>query len=326
MNRALKHVGTTATSLLACIVMGAALAQTYPARTVRIIVSAAPGGLQDQIGRAMAPELSGIWGQPVVIDNRVGAGDVIAATAASQAPPDGHAIFFSNSAGMNSAEFLRRNLPYDPVKAFEPVVGIMVTHGLLVVANKLPVGTVRELVELARAKPRTLHYGSFGVGSASHLDAAAFAKAAGIELVHVPYKGVPPAVRALIAGEIDLVIGSLASYMPPARQGQIKALAYTGPRVSRQIPDVPTLASAGYDLDREGLHLFYVPAGTPRAITEKIAADVGKVRDTAAFREKYIYPIGMEELAVQGAELAARLQRARSSFAASIKGLDIRLD
>lgn len=326
MNTASKRLGAAAASFLACIATGAALAQTYPSKPVRIIVSAAPGGLQDMIGRAMAPELLRIWGQPVVVENRVGAGDVIAATAASKAPPDGYTIFFSNSAGMNAAQFLRRNLAYDPVKSFEPVVGIMLTHALLVVSNKLPVSNVRELVELARAKPRALNYGSFGVGSSSHLDGAVFAKAAGIELTHVPYKGVPPVVRALIAGEVDLVFGSLASYAPPARQGQVKALAYTGPRVSPRIPEVPTLASAGYDLEREGLHLFYVPAGTPRAIIEKIAADVGKVRDTAEFRENYIYAIGMEEFAVQGAELAARLQRSRDNFAASIEGLGIRLD
>lgn len=326
MNTILKPLGAAAASFLACIVTGAALAQTYPYKPVRIIVSAAPGGLQDQIGRAMAPELLKIWGQPVVVENRIGAGDVIAATAASKAPPDGYTIFFSNSIGMDTAQFLRRNLPYDPVKSFAPVVGIMLTHSLLVVSNKLPVSNVRELVELARAKPRILNYGSFGVGSSSHLDVAAFAKAAGIELTHVPYKGVPAVVRALIAGEVDLVFGSLASYVPPATQGQVKALAYTGPQVSRRFPDVPTLASAGYDLQRDGLHVFYVPAGTPRAIIERIAADVGKVRDQAEFREMYFYAIGMEEFAAEGVELAARLQRSRNNFASTIKGLGIQLD
>ena len=326
MNAISTRLGPAVALFLACFATSAALAQTYPAKPVRIIVSAAPGGLQDQIGRAMAPELSGIWGQPVIIDNHVGAGDVIAATAASKAPPDGYTIFFSNSVGMDTAQFLRRNLAYDPVKSFEPAVGIMLTHGVLVVSNKLPVSNVRELVELAHAKPRVLNYGSFGVGSASHLDVAAFARAARIELTHVPYKGVPAVVRALIAGEVDLVIGSLASYVPPARQGQIKALAHTGPQVSRRIPEVPTLASSGYDLQREGLHVFYVSAGTPRAIIERIAADVGKVRDKAEFREKHFYAIGMEEFAAQGAELAARLQRSRDNFAATIKGLGIRLD
>jgi len=313
-------------TVIASMTTGAALAQSYPAKPVRIIVSAAPGGLQDLMARGMTPDLGRMWGQPVIVENRVGAGDVLAASAAAQSPPDGHTILFSTSTGMNVAQFLRRNLPYDAVKAFEPVVGLALTQSLLVVSHKVPARNVRELVELARAKPRALNYGSFGVGSAAHLDGEAFAKAAGVEFTHVPYKGVPALMTALIAGEVDLAFGSLGSSVPPYKQGRLKALAYVGPQPSRLVPEVPTITAAGYEFESVGLLAFYVPAGTPKLVLDKIAADVGQVRDTPAFREKYIFGNGMEEFGLQGAALATRLQQSRDNFASRIKGLDIRLD
>lgn len=327
MKMPLRQALTLFASGLAAFVGAGVMAQSYPAKPVRIIVSAAPGGLQDVMARGMAPELTKIWGQPVIVENRVGVGDVIAATAAAKSPPDGYTILFSTSTSMNVAQFLRRNLPYDPVKGFEPVVGLALTQALLVASNKVPANSVRELVELARAKPRALNYGSFGVGSAAHLDAEAFAKAAGVEFTHVPYKGVPALMTALVAGEVDFVFGSLASSVPQVKQGRLKALAYVGRQRSSLLPDVPTLrAAAGYDFESVGLLAMYAPAGTPKAVIEKIAADVGQVRDLPAYRDKYVFANGMEEFALHGTALAVRLQQSRENFASRIKGLDIRLD
>ena len=309
---------------LAVLGAGAVVAQTYPSKPVRIIIGLPPGGTPDMLARGVAQELTKTWGQPVIVENRVSVGDIVAATAVAKSVPDGYTILLSPSTTMNTSQFLRRNLPYDPVKDFLPVVGLAQTQAYLVASNKLPANTLQELVALARARPGALNYGSWGIGSAAHLDAEALAKAAGVRFTHVPYKGAAAFTNALVAGEIDFVFGSPAT-VPLVKQGRLKAFAYTGRERSRLLPDVPTLAETGYDFESVGMFTLYVPMATPKTVVDKIAQDANQARGTAAF-QKIIAANGMEEFPLHGNALIARLQQSRERFADRIKGLDIKLD
>ena len=310
----------------ACAALGAvnAYAQAYPAKPVRILIGQPPGGVQDTLLRGLTQELGKVWGQPVVMENRVGGTGAVAAVAAARAAPDGYTIFFSTSTNMNTAQFLQKNLPYHPEKDFIPVVGMGQTKSIMVAGNHVPANTVKELVALAKAKPGALNYGSFGVGSAAHLDAAAFSKVAGFTAVHVPYKSGPAVMTALLAGEVDFGLTGLTAAIPLVNAGKIKGLAYTGEQRAAAIPQVPTLAEAGYGgFDSGGMFALYVPTGTPQAVMDKIANDVTAIRSTQTFREKVLIANGMEDFPLQGAALIARLQQSRQDFATRIKGLDI---
>lgn len=315
---------------LVLLAVGAAMAQTparnFPAKPVRIVIGLPPGASIDTLARGLSQELGKIWNSPVLVENRVGAGDVLAATVAAKAAPDGYTILFSTSTNMNTSLFLRHNLPYDPNKDLIPVVGLAQTQALFVASNKVPAATVRELVALARAKPGVLNYGSWDVASAGHLDGEAFGRVSGAQFTHVPYKGGAQVMIALVAGEVDFAFSGLTPAIPLVKQAKIKALAYTGTQRLGVLPQVPTLAEAGFNLKSVGLYSLYAPAGTPKVVIDKIAADTIQVCETATFREKFIYANGMEEFPLQSAALAARLQESAEEFASRVKGLDIQLD
>ena len=315
--------------LAACLACGgAALAQSYPAKPVRIVLGQPPGGVQDTLVRGIAQELGKVWGQPVVLDNRVGGTGVVAAVAAARSAPDGYTIFFSTSTNMNTAQFLQHNLPYHPEKDFVPVVGLAQTKSILVARNDLGVESVKDLVALAKSKPPgALNYGSFGMASAAHMDAEAFSKAAGFKATHIPYKGGAEVMTALLAGQVDFAMTALTAAIPLVRQGKLKGLAYTGDRRVPALPQMPTLAEAGYSgFETGGMFALYVPTGTPAPIMEKIASDAARVRDLPMIREKVIAANGMEEFPLQGTALVKRLQESREDFADRIKGLDLKLN
>jgi len=315
-----------AIAVAVCAALGAvnALAQAYPVKPVRILIGQPPGGVQDTLLRGLIQDLTRVWGQAVVMENRVGGTGAIAAVAAARAAPDGYTIFFSTSTNMNTAQFLQKDLPYHPEKDFIPVVGMGQTKSIMVAGNHVPANSVRELVALGKAKPGVLNYGSFGVGSAAHLDAEAFARVAGFKAVHVPYKSGPAVMTALLAGEVDFGLTGLTAAIPLVNAGKLKGLAYTGEQRASAVPQVPTLAEAGYGgFDSGGMFALYVPTGTPQAILDKIANDVTAIRSTQTFREKILIANGMEDLPLQGAALIARFQKSREDFATRVKGLDI---
>lgn len=315
-------------SFFAMLVSFSALAQNYPDKPVHIILGQPPGGVQDTLVRGVAQELQKVWGQPVVLDNRVGGTGVIAGIAASKAPADGYTIFFSTSTNMNTAQFMHKDLPYRPEKDFVPVVGLAKTMSILVARNGLGVSSVKELVALAKSKPPgALNYGSFGVLSAAHLDAEAFSRAAGFKATHVPYKGGAEVMTGLLAEQVDFAMTALTAAIPLVRQGRLKGLAYTGDQRVRALPQMPTLAEAGYGgFETGGMFALYVPTGTPAPIMEKIAADAGRVRDTPAIRDGVIFANGMEEFRLSGPALVKRLQESREEFTGRIEGLDLKLN
>lgn len=312
-------------ALILAAVSCASFAQSYPVKPVRIIIGVVAGGLSDSIARAIAGELTKHWGQTVLIENRVGASDIVAAEAAARSTPDGYTIYQTNGTLTMVNSLLRKGLPYDFDRDFIPVIGTVRTSDVLVVRNGLGVNSVAELVALAKAKPGVLNYGSFGMGSAAHLDAEKFGIAAGIRATHVPYKGGSDVAKALLTGEIDFSFNGLSSVLGLIRQGQLKALAWGAPDRSPAIPDVPLLKEVGYPFETGGWLGFFVPTGTPRPVVEKISADTARVLNEPAFREKFVIGVGLEPMSMPASQFAAQVKETRAGYAALFSKIDLKL-
>lgn len=298
----------------------------FPLKPVRVVIPVPPGGVQDALTRGIAAELTKAWALAVFVENRPGASGVIAAEHIARSAPDGYAILQSDSITFMTNQFLRRNLPYDPVKDLAPVIGLVQTSDVLVARAQLPAKNVQELVALARARPGALNYGSFGLGSAAHLDAEKFSLAAEIKITHIPYKGGGDIPKALLAGEVDFAFTGLTGVLPLIRQGQIRALAFGGPKRSPALPDVPTLLESGYSFETGGWFGWFVPAATPKAVVDRIAADASRVLATPAFRDKFILGVGLEPLNVQAAQFVELLRQTREKYSALFKTVQIKLE
>lgn len=225
---------------------GLARAQDPAARPVTLVVPYPPGGATDTVARLLARALAPRLGRAVVVDNRAGAGSVVGAGHVARAAPDGHTLLISSNTTFTVNPALKRRLPYDPLTSFEPL-GLLGSSPLVLLAHPtLPVRTLRALVALARARPGQLSYASFGVGTTAHLAGEMLRHQAGVDLVHVPYKGSAPAMQDLLAGQVPLGIDTAVAALPPLRAGRLRALAVTSAQPSALLPDVPTVASAGY--------------------------------------------------------------------------------
>lgn len=256
--------------LLASILSFSVNAQTYPAHPVRMVIPFPPGGSNDIVGRMIATQLQDKLGQPVVVENKGGAGGTLGADIAAKAAPDGYTILLI-SVAYAFAPALHKSLPYDPNTAFAPVGIIGRGPAVLTVNPSVPVNSVKELIALAKAKPGQLNYASAGVGSLQHLATALFVSQAGINVVHIPYKGGGPSMADVIAGHAQIVMPSMIQVLPHLRNGRLKALGVSGTVRSPALPDVPTIAEAG--LPGYEAHNWWgllVPAGTPQPIVERL--------------------------------------------------------
>lgn len=238
-------VSAAAISVALSLTPYAAIAQTaYPAKPVRLVVGFSPGGGQDIAARILARHLSASWGQSVVVDNRAGANGMIAAAAVAAAAPDGYTLhMFTANDTVNAGA--RAKLPFDTLRDLAPVTSVSSSPYLLGVHPALPVKTAAELIAFAKKRPGELHYGSSGSGSPIHLSTALFNRMAGLDMVHVPYKGIAPALVDLVSGQIQVAMASLASFMQHYKAGRVKVLAVTGETRSAQLPHVPTIAESG---------------------------------------------------------------------------------
>ncbi|MGZ5115653.1 MAG: Bug family tripartite tricarboxylate transporter substrate binding protein [Burkholderiales bacterium] len=251
---------------------GAAWAQAYPAKPVRVLVPQAPGGGNDTIARLVAQRLSQTLKQQVVVDNRAGAGGMIAAETVAKAPPDGYTLLLGNVATMTIIPNVQKKVPYDPFKDFEPVSLIASAPLLVVVHPSLPVTTVKQLIALAKAKPGQLNYASNGVGSSTHLATELFKVMTATDMTHVPYKGLSPATTDLLSGQVQVMFSSAVAMLPHVKSGRMRALAMTGASRSKAIPDIPTVAEAGVrDYEAGSWYGILAPAGTDRAIVDLLA-------------------------------------------------------
>ena len=271
-----------------------AFAQAYPNRALKLIVPYPPGGVGDTFGRLYASQLAERLGQPVLIDNKPGASQAIGAEATVKSPPDGYTLFLGSTSSLILQVGARKSLPYDPVKDFAPVSLVFNLPLYLVVHPDLPVNNVRELIAYGRANPGKLSFASIGAGSTVHLAGEMFKKMAGIEMVHVPYKGSAPALTDIIAGRVSLMFDGGASALPFVNAGKLRVLGSTDSRRSEQLPDIPSIAEAGLP-GYEAVSWFGIaaPAGTPKPIVERLAADTAAIVSKADFKAKFA-SAGME--------------------------------
>jgi tripartite-type tricarboxylate transporter receptor subunit TctC len=312
-------------SIVAALLAAGAIAQTYPAKPVRVIVPFPPGGSADAASRSMADKLSSLWGQPVVLEHKPGAGTTIAAAYVAASPADGYTILFCGAISHAASANLYRNLSYDALKSFAPLGTIALSPFILVVNPSVKAASVRELVEIAKARPGALNYASSGNGASPHLAAEMFARAAEIRIVHVPFKGMQPALVALLSGEVDLAFADVA-VMPLVRSGRLTALAVTTAKPSPLVPGVPTLGESGVPgVDIPSVAGFIAPAGTPRETVAFINASMGRALAAADLRE-HLVGLGFEPYASSpedfGAFLAAEVRR----YAQVIRDAGIRID
>ena len=263
-------IGALARLVLLAIAISAANAQPYPGKPIRIIVPFAAGGAVDALARIISARLQETLGQPVIVENRAGAGGMTGADLVAKAPPDGYTIL-QNTNGQAISPAIYRTLPFDTLRDFIPVTQLVATSTVLVANPKLPAKSVQELIALAKAQPGKLNYGMTGVGNSLHLTMEMFKRAAGIDIQAVPYRGDALLNPALIAGEIDVAIVPIGTIVPLIEGGQLRALAVNSAKRSAVLPDVPTVSEAAIPgFESAGWQGYFVPAGTPREIVARI--------------------------------------------------------
>lgn len=265
------------------------LGQAYPTKPIRMLVGASPGGPLDLVARQIAPKINEALGQPIVVENRPGAGGTVAAEHVSRAAPDGYTLFLGSASTFCIAPYLYSKLGYDTLRDFAPVSTVTEVPHVLVVHPSLPVISVREFIALAKARPGQLHFGSGGSGTFTSLAAALLNTMAGIHAVHVPYKGTGPAVIDLLGGQIQFMVNSISTSTSHIRSGKLRALAVSGRTRSALLPELPTISAAGLP-GYEASTWFGVvaPAATPRDIIAKLNAVIVKALADAATRERFV--------------------------------------
>lgn len=268
----------------------------FPAKPVRVVLPVPPGGLQDTLARGVTQELGRLWGQTALVENRPGAGGITAAEAVAKSAADGYTLLMADGVPLTVTPYVVRKLPYDAVKDFIPVVGLVQASNIVIAAPDTSFNSIPELIAAARAKPGALNYGSFGQGSNNHLGTERFAMEAGVSFTHIPYKGGVDIMRALMAGDLHFAMTGLTAALPLIKQGRLKAIGWTGTRRNPILPDVPTVSEGLQGYDTASWFGWFAPAGTPPAVVQKIAADTLRVLAAPEVREKFVAGVGLEPL------------------------------
>ena len=286
MRRALTRAALGLAAMAA--VPGMALAQQdYPNRPIRLVVPFAPGGGADLAARKIGEALAKRLGQPIVIDNRAGAGGMLGAQAVASAEPDGYTLLYATPGQQMTNPHLMKQMPYDPLTAFAPVSQLLLGGSVLVVHKDLPVRSVAELIALARAKPGALSCASAGVGASSHLACELFKHEAKLDIVHVPYKGSGAAVVDVVGGRVPMAIDSLSVYQPHIANGSVRALAVSSTVPNPAMPELPTIASTLPGFDASPVNYLTAPAKTPKAIIDRLNREVNAVLDDPAIKSYF---------------------------------------
>jgi tripartite-type tricarboxylate transporter receptor subunit TctC len=299
----------------------------YPNRSIRLLIGFAPGGSTDIVGRVVAQKLGERLGQPVIVENRAGAGGTIAADVTAKAAPDGYTLTIGTTSTHAIAAGAYSKLPYDPVKDFQPVSLVAVTPYLLVVNPQVPVNNLAEFVALAKSMPGKLNYASAGSGTATHLAMEMLKDTAKLDIVHVPYKGNAPADIAILSGEVQTVFGSMPALLQNTKANKVRPLAVGTARRSPALPDVPTVAEQGYPGFEAALWLgVLAPAGTPKPIVDRLHREIVAIVATPEFKAA-MDANGAEPLASASPEqFAAMLRGEVDRYTKIVKAIGIKLD
>ena len=316
----------TAFAAAAILLSSLAAAAGYPVRPIRVIVPVPAGGTPDVMVRLVTPGISSVLGEQLVVDNRAGAGGLIGAEIAAHATPDGYTLFMSSPGPLTIVPHLRKKVPYDPMRDFVPISLVSIGPFLLLAHPSVPVKSVKDLIALARAEPGKLNYASAGTGSANHLAMELFKGMAGIDIMHIPYKGAPQAVTDLLSGRINLMFNSIAPVLHHIRAGRLRALGIGSLKRSPLLPDVPTIDESGVP-GFEAISWFglLAPAKTPAAILKRLNRAVVEVVQTPAIRKRF-ESLGAEPVGSSPSDFAALIHRESQKYGAVVKRLGITAD
>jgi tripartite-type tricarboxylate transporter receptor subunit TctC len=315
--------------LLACLA-GIAVAQTssFPDRPITLIVTSAPGGVTDVVGRALGDELGKAWGQPVVVENKAGAAHIVGAATVAKAAPDGYTLLVGESGTftVNPTLYPKDKLPFDTEKDFVPITGLVRINQALLARKALPVANTAELIALAGQKPGQLTYGTAGIGSALHMNMELFDSMTGVKLLAVHYRGAAPALNDLIGGSIDVMTVSVASGLPAYQAGQIKMLGIGSDKRLPQMPDMPTVAETVPGYTSVAWFGLFGPAGMPPDIVMKIDTETRRIFSDPAFRARFLDPQMFESMAGPPDAFAAYIKAERDKWAKVIREAGIKLE
>ena len=307
-------------SVLLCFSCFATHAQGWPSKPVRIVVAYPPGGGIDVMARQIAEKVTPAWGQPVVVENKPGANTILVTDSVAKSPADGHTILMTTDATFSINPHLYSKLPFDTQRDFIPVTMLVLLQQLLVAHPALPANTLEELIRIAKAKPGSINYASYGSGSQPHLSGEMLKNKAGIDLVHVPYKGISLAVPAVMAGEVQLTFAGIATSMPQLKAGRIKPIAIGGPKRSPLLPEVPTFTELGYpEVETHAWFGLFLPAGSPPNAVARIHTDVKRVLEEPEFRQKQLIEKGYDVVGSSPDEFAAYIRKDSESRGRAVK-------
>jgi tripartite-type tricarboxylate transporter receptor subunit TctC len=306
---------------------GAVQAQGYPTKPIRIVLPYSAGGPADVMVRAISQKLGDSWGQPFIVDNKPGANEIIAADIVAKSPGDGYTFLVASDGAYSLNQNLYPKIPYDPVKDFVPVAKLAVGNLMLVTRPDFPAANVKEFIDQVKRNPGKFNYGSIGAGGVNHLASAWFNSINGLQMEHVAFKGLPPAVQELMAGRIDAMFAVTGGVAPFLESGKIKALAVSGRNRQPAAPNVPTFAEVGYPTFDASYYFGVVaPKGTPPEIGARFARDMSKIINTAEFKSKYLQPLGFEAVGDTPEQFATFLKSDRELGAQKVKVSGARLE
>lgn len=303
-----------------------AQAQNYPSKPIRYVVPFPPGGTTDIISRLIAQKLTESLGQPVIVENKAGAGGVVGTDSVAKALPDGYTILMGASGPIAISPSLLKNIPYDPIKDFAPITTVAVVPTMLVVNPSVPANSVRELIALAKARPGRLSFASTGNGATPHMAGELFKLATNTDILHVPYKGSSPAVNDLIGGQTSMMFEQITAVLPHVKSGRLRALGVGGLRRSSALPDMPTISEAGVPgFDVSSFFGVLAPSGTPAAIVSKLNAEIVRILSTPEMREK-LTAQGAEPETSTPEQFAARIKAEIEKWAEVIRKSGVKAD
>lgn len=297
------------------VAQSAAAQAAWPTKTVRIVVPFAAGGTTDVVARAMAKDLSEMWGQSVVVENRGGAGGNIGADVVAKSAPDGYSLLMTSGSIFTVNPHMYPKMPFDAQKEFIAVTNVASGPQVVAVNPSIPARTLKEFIAYAKGQPGKLNFGSAGIGSQVHMAGESFLDAAGIDLIHIPYKGESAAYPDLVSGALQLVVGNIAAVAPYVSNGRLRALGVTSKTRSPLLPEVPTVAESGLPgFENTGWFGFMVPAGTPQAIVDKIHRDTVKVLEKTEMKAR-LFVAGMSPVGNSPAEFAKAIEKESAHWA-----------